>query len=110
MTDNERRLAEHDEKVRNRPPKHPRWNELNWAVGYIDHHGAVHGTLLFQDDPNRTAMHAGLFPNLPRYKLWRWNRSRGFITTQTPVDLDDEEWAAVEKWLLKNGCLNDWEL
>src|SRR4051812_6725300 len=89
--------------------KHPRWSELHWAVGYIDAHGAVHGKLLFTEDSSESITHGELFPQVS-YKTWRWSKSEGMMKTQTVVDLDDDDWEAVRNWLLKNGCLNDWEL
>jgi len=103
-------LAEQQKRVENRVPKHARWyDDLFGAVGYVDARGAVHGTVLFNDSPEK--MHGGLYPNYAKYKPWRWTKLNGLEGSPlAAVDMDDEDWQRVKDWLYKRGLLNDWEI
>lgn len=112
MTDfeaNQKRLKRVEERIKTRIPKHRRWDEISWVVGYVDSHGAVHGEIvfLFQDTPT----HGELFPNMSKYKTWRWSKSEGLqlsILCSTRPSNDDMD--SIYNWLYKNGVLHDWEL
>ncbi len=108
-TANDKRLRLHEELVQNRIPKHPRWKDISWVVGYVDSHGAVHAEIVFLGEDR--AYHTAMFPNNPRYKTWRWNRSQGMVLSLLcETEPNDEDVAAIHNWLYKNGILNDWEL
>ena len=106
----EERLRLCDDLEKHRIPKHKRWDEIHWVVGYVDAYDAVHGKIVFAGDPENT--HKELFPNVNRHKLWRWSKSEGLMG-KCPLSLVEpsgDDWEAIRNWLYKNGILHDWEL
>ena len=89
--------------------KHPRWGEVNFVVGYVDYHGAVHATIIFSNQ--RLQSHDALFPNSLKYKTWRWSKNSGLEdSTICSTEPTVEDYITIRNWLFKNGCLNIWEL
>jgi hypothetical protein len=107
---NKKRLADLDRRIKNRKPKHPRWGEILWVVGYVDSNGAVHAKIIFKDD-DAHPFHDSVFPSALKYKTWRWTTGAGMEkSTLCAVNPDAEDEQAILNWLYKNGCLNDWEM
>ena len=97
-----------DRLIKNRIPKHPRFDEIKCVVGIVDSNGAVDARIIFED--NDDVYHASYFKK-PRYKAWRWWSHSGLERScLCTVSLNTEDCEAVKNWLYKNGCLNDWEI
>lgn len=90
--------------------RHEQWNDLIGALGYVDSYGAVHG-MIWTTEEWDIPSHSGAFPNNPKYKTWRWDKSRGIECSMLcSISPDEDDFISIKEWLFKRGCLSDWEL
>lgn len=108
---NNKRLREGDKLIKNRIPKHNRFDEIMGVTGVVDSHGSVRWVIVFRDENEDDLFHEHCFGKVSRYKPWRWWSHSGMDNSVlATVSPNTDDWESIKNWLYKHGCLNDWEI